>query len=362
MKYFKYLKDSEMKNLFHKNPGEFNNKSSIDILRYCIGALLYIPAINKKMLDSFVNKKIKELTSVSICLEDSVGKNGEAESIENMSEAFTYLRNNISKGLYDESDIPLIFIRPKNAGQMLRFKYVLEENLDLITGIIIPKCNSKVIEEFLETLDEIGCSSLYIMPIIETTEFTDITKKYNALLELYKTVEKHKDKILNIRIGVTDILGSYRLRRNKNFTIYDNMIFHKFSSDLMSIFGGNDKLNIPISGGVSEFYDMKNPEILKSYLREIDIDQLNGFIGKTVIHPLQMSVVQAKHIVSYEDYMDAKNIISSVDNKSGVSAGLLKERMNEVNPHLKWAEKIIALGEIYGVFREGMNFNDILRF
>ena len=54
---------------------------------------------------------------------------------------------------------------------------------DLITGIIIPKCNSKVIEEFLETLDEIGCSSLYIMPIIETTEFTDITKKYNAFMK-----------------------------------------------------------------------------------------------------------------------------------------------------------------------------------
>lgn len=362
MRYFQYLMDSEMKNLFHKSPKEFNNKSEISILRYCIGALLYIPAINKKMLKSFVNNQIKELTAVSICLEDAVGKNGEAEGIENMTEAFKELRNNIKSGIFSESNIPLIFIRPKNADQMLKFKHVLEENLNFITGIIIPKSNSQIIEEFLETLDEIGCSGLYIMPIIETTEFTDIIKKYNSLYELYKIIEKYNERILNIRIGVTDILGSYSLRRNKNFTIYDNMIFRKFASDLMSIFSGNDKLNIPISGGVSEFYDMKNSEILESYLREIDIDKLNGFIGKTVIHPLQMKVVQAKHVVSYEDYIDAKNIISNVDDKFGVSASFAKERMNEINPHLKWAEKIITLSHIYGVFNEGMNFNDILRF
>lgn len=362
MRYFKCLMDSEMKKIFHKSPGEFNNKSDINILRYCVGALLYIPAVNKKMLNSFVNKQIKELTSVSICLEDSVGKNGEAEGIRNMSQAFCDLRVNIDRGVFSDEEVPLIFIRPKNTEQMLKFKDVLQENSDLITGIIIPKANAEIIEDFLNVLDKIQCSSLYIMPIIETTEFTDITKKYNALDDLYKTVEKYQQRILNIRIGVTDILGAYRLRRNKNFTIYDNMLFHKFSSDLLSIFGDNDKFDIPISGGVSEFYDMKNPEILESYLREMDIDRLNGFIGKTVIHPLQMKVVQAKHVVSYEDYLDAKNIIASVDEKSGVSAGIFKERMNEVNPHLKWAQKVITLSYIYGVFNEGMNFNDILRF
>ena len=362
MRYFKYLMDSEMKKMFHKSPGEFNNKSDINILRYCVGALLYIPAVNKKMLKSFVNKQIKELTSVSICLEDSVGKSGETEGIRNMSEAFNDLRINIDRGIFTEEEVPLIFIRPKNAEQMLKFKDVLQENSDLITGIIIPKANAEIIENFLSVIDEIQCRSLYMMPIIETTEFTDITEKYDSLAQLYKTVEKYQERILNLRIGVTDILGAYRLRRNKNFTIYDNMIFHKFSSDLLSIFGINDKFDIPISGGVSEFYDMKNSEILDSYLREIDIDRLNGFIGKTVIHPLQMKVVQAKHVVSYEDYLDAKSIIANVNQKSGVSAGVFKERMNEVNPHLKWAQKIITLSHIYGVFNEGMNFNDILRF
>ncbi len=362
MKYFKYLKEYEKEKIFFRNPEEFNNNSNMSILKYSIGALLYIPAINEKMLNSFVSNGIKELTSVSICLEDSVGENGEAEGIENMKWAFLELKKNIEKGVFEKNQIPLIFIRPKNSEQMLKFSDVLKENLNLITGIIIPKANSEVIEQFIEKLGQIGCSSLYLMPIIETTEFTDINRKYDSLLRLYKTIEKYKKRILNIRIGVTDILGAYRLRRNKKFTIYDNMIFHKFSSDLMSIFGGNQELDIPISGGVSEFYDMTNPEILESYLREMDIDRLNGFIGKTVIHPLQMRIVQAKHVISYEDYIDAERIISDVDNKSGVSASFSRERMNEVNPHLKWAQKIIRLAEIYGVFNEGIDFNDILRF
>ena len=362
MRYFKYLKNSEMKKIFHKNPKEFSNKSEKDILRYCIGPLLYIPAINRNMLRKLVDNKINGLTSVSICLEDSVGQNGEAEGIENMSKAFAVLRANIKSKMYTEDDIPLIFIRPKSTDQMLRFQHVLKENSDLITGIVIPKCNGASIEEFLIKLDEIGCSSLYIMPIIETTNFTDITKKHDTLAELYKSVEKYKERILSLRIGVTDILGSYRLRRNKNYTIYDNIIFNTFACDLMSIFGSDNSLNIPISGGVSEFYDMNNKEILEPYLREIDIDKINGFIGKTVIHPLQLKIVQAKHVISYEDYVDAKNIISNVESKSGVSASFLEERMNEVNPHLKWAEKILTLSDIYGVFKEGMDYNDILRF
>lgn len=361
MRYFKEFIDSEKKRIFHITPKEFNKSSKISLLRYSVGALLYIPAINKKMLNNFADNRIKDLTSVSICLEDSMGESGETEAIENMRQAFCSLKVNIKNNIFTEKDLPLIFIRPKNTEQMMKFRDVLEENSDLITGIIIPKADSTVIEEFLKAIDRVGCTDFYIMPIIETSEFTDIIKKYDALTELRKTIKKYKDRILNIRIGVTDILGSYSLRRNKKYTIYDNIVFNKFAGDLLSIFGADNLINIPISGGVSEFYDMKNKEILDSYLKEIDIDKLNGFIGKTVIHPFQMKAVQAKSVISYEDYEDAKSIVSGITNKYGVSAGYTRERMNEVNPHLKWAEKTIMLSNIYGVFKEGMDYNDILR-
>lgn len=357
MKYFDYLTEKE-EEVFYKLPQYFDKTMDIDILKYAIGALLYIPAISKDMLYKAFNRGIYEIGSISMCLEDSIGVNGEKEGIDNIKEIFDYLKNNKKT----KEVLPLIFIRFRNLEQMLKVKDILKENLDLLTGIIIPKANKEVISEFLNRLDDLKCESLYIMPIIETTEFINSETKDKALLDLYKVVKENKNRILNIRIGVTDILGCYGLRRNKKLTIYDNIIFNKFCADLMGTIGGNSDIDIPISGGVSEFYDLKNQEILDSYMKEIYLDKLNAFTGKTVIHPLQLKVVQAMNTISYEDYVDAKNIIKSVNFKCGVSASFSGERMNEVNPHLKWAKRIMTLAQIYGVLNEEKTVNELFGF
>lgn len=357
MRYFNYLKEKE-KELFYKLPKCFDKYSNINLLKYAIGALLYIPAINKDMIYKAIDEKIDGISSISICLEDAIGVNGENESIDNIKEIINYLRVNKKS----DDNIPLIFIRFRNLEQMLRIKDVLRDSLDILTGIVIPKANKEVISEFINKLDELKCSSLYIMPIIETTEFINIESKDKAFLDLYTIVKENKDRILNIRIGVTDILGCYGLRRNKQNTIYDNIIFNKFCADLMGTIGGNTGIDIPISGGVSEFYDLKNKEILDSYIKEIYLDKLNAFVGKTVIHPLQLKVVQAMNTISYEDYIDAQNIRENVKSKYGASASFSCERMNEVNPHLKWAERIMILAEIYGVLNEGKEVNELFGF
>ena len=356
MKYFNYLKEKE-KELFYKLPKYFDKTYDMNILKYAIGALLYIPAIQKDMLYKVIDRKIEGIVSMSICLEDSIGVDGEIESIDNMKEIFDYLKNNQKT----KEELPLIFIRFRNLEQMMRINDVLTENLDLLTGIIIPKANQEVISEFLNRLDYLKCKSLYIMPIIETTEFINIETKDKALLDLYKVIKENKDRILNIRIGVTDILGCYGLRRNKRFTIYDNIIFNKFCADLLGTIGGNTDIDIPISGGVSEFYDLKNEKILDSYIKEIYLDKLNAFVGKTVIHPLQLKIVQAMNTINYEDYIDAKSIIENVNFKCGVSASFSAERMNEINPHLKWAKRIMILSEVYGVLNEGKTVNELFR-
>ena len=107
---------------------------------------------------------------------------------------------------------------------------------------------------------------------------------------------------------------------------------------------------------------MNKEEILNTFIKEVKIDKLNGFIGKTVIHPFQMNVVQAMNVISYEDYMDAKSILDGVGSKYSISGSINCERMNEVNPHTKWAKKIMLLSDIYGVFNKGISFNELFRF
>lgn len=356
MKYFNYLTEKE-KGLFYKLPSYFDKDCDIDTLRYTIGALLYIPAINNGMIYKAIDGDIKGIVSVAICLEDAIGVEGEAESISNIRNLFTYLKHKEKT----KNELPLIFIRFRNIEQMLRCADILKENLNLLTGIIIPKANDEVISEFLNSLYDLRCESLYLMPIIETTEFINIETKHKAFSDLYKVIIENKDRILNIRIGVTDILGCYGVRRNRNITIYENIVFGKFCADLMGTIGGDMNIEIPISGGVSEFYDLNNKEILNSYLNEIELDKLNGFVGKTVIHPLQLKVVQAMSVISYEDYIDAKSIIENINSQYGASASFSCERMNEVNPHLKWAKRIMILSEIYGVIKEGVTVNEVFK-
>ena len=56
---------------------------------------------------------------------------------------------------------------------------------------------------------------------------------------------------------------------------------------------------------------MDDEKIRELYIKEIKLDRYHGFVGKTVIHPKQIEIVQALSTISYEDYIDAKDIIEN---------------------------------------------------
>ena len=91
--------------------------------------------------------------------------------------------------------------------------------------------------------------------------------------------------------------------------------------------------------------------------KELELDRLNGFIGKTCIHPSQLSLIAENNIVSIEDYQDALTILNTNQQQIGVIKGYKENRMNEMKPHSKWAKKIIQLATVYGI-AEGDNTKD----
>ncbi len=106
---------------------------------------------------------------------------------------------------------------------------------------------------------------------------------------------------------------------------------------------------------------MTNKDIRNKYIEEILLDKYHGLIGKTVIHPMQIQIVQALSTVSYEDFTDALDILDSTDSKYGVSKGVLGERMNETNPHF-YGLKTLILSKIYGVLNKGVDYEELLKF
>ncbi|RDY25476.1 ATP-binding protein, partial [Romboutsia weinsteinii] len=309
------------------------------------------------MIYKSVTGQVRGVRPLAICLEDAIGINGEKEAINNLKLILEDLSNKKTEEL---NRTPLIFIRIRDVKQLIKIKDIIVKNKEVLTGILIPKANANLVEDCIEVLDSTSIENLYVIPIIESKEFIYNEIKEESFNNLYNTLLRHKERILNIRIGVTDILGMYGIRRSKYFSIYDNLICSSFITDVINYLN-RPELDIPISGGVSELFDMENEEIRNKYLKEILLDKFHGLIGKTVIHPNQIQLVQAMCTVKYEDYKDAETILSSVDSKYGVNKSICGGRMNEVNPHLLWAKKIMILSKIYGVLNEGVEYDELFK-
>ena len=70
----------------------------------------------------------------------------------------------------------------------------------------------------------------------------------------------------------------------------------------------------------------------------MELDLLNGFVGKTVIHPNQIPIVNEMLRVSTLDYEDAKSILDWDKNTMWLVSGNVQgTRINELNTHCTWS-------------------------
>lgn len=136
--------------------------------------------------------------------------------------------------------------------------------------------------------------------------------------------------------------GSYHIDE----TIYDILPVSQLLCDILTVFSRD----YVVSGPVWEYYSSNNDEWAIGLKRELKYDVLNGFVGKTVIHPNQIPVVVDSLKVKKQDYDDAMEILSWRDDSALLVGGSAqKERMNEVNTHLRWAKRVASLAAVYGV-------------
>ena len=93
-------------------------------------------------------------------------------------------------------------------------------------------------------------------------------------------------------------------------------------------------------------------ELLSGLRRELELDRLNGFTGKTAVHPTQLPIICQTMQVSAEDYEDARSILGWSAGDYGVAKSAGGSRMNEVKCHAKWAEHVCKLAAVYGIREE----------
>ena len=315
-------------------------------LAYHVGGLLYMPALQKDIAGKIIHKEIPYLTSTAFCLEDAILDSALPEAEQTLCETFHELN------MQYREDFPLLFIRIRSAEHMLHVWEILGESAHILTGFILPKFDTGNAENYLSALKRINRNSsqrIYAMPILESRKTADISTRKQELQEIHHQLMKVYPLILNVRTGGNDFCNLYGLRRSEEENIYQISIIRDILADILNQFSGEFVVSAP----VWEYFGAQNQAWVSGMQKELSLDRLNGFVGKTAIHPSQLKYIWESLKVSEEDYRDACRIMNWNESSKAVQKGYSGSRMNEVKCHGKWARRIKILGDLYGVIPKG---------
>lgn len=311
---------------------------------YSVGPLLYCPGDRKTIVQSVIGQKLGSRFSLALCLEDTIND-------AHVTEAEHCLADSIREIHRAMNDIPFylpkIFIRVRSPQQISGMNALLKDSRRLICGFIIPKFSPENADAYIQAViaaNEQSDQPVYLMPIYESACLIDLRTRFDILYELKEKLSAVEELVLNIRVGGNDLCHLFSFRRHKHESIHKIRPVSDIFSDILTVYG----TDYIVSGPVWEYYNGSGWE--DGLAAEIADDKLCGMIGKTVIHPNQIDVVNRCYRVAQADYEDACSIL----NWDGtcvrdVCANFAGERMNEKKTHTNWARQTIWLAEAFGI-------------
>jgi citrate lyase beta subunit len=383
VRHFRHLSASDTAALFERPPEQLHRDSGPELLSVALGATLYMPADRPSLAADITKQAAAGVTSVVVCLEDSIADEQVAYAEGNLVDAL--------KIVFDEShgadDMPLLFVRVRQATQIPELVRRLGPAVAVLDGFVLPKFTARSGTDYLHAMDEadaIAGAALWAMPVIESGAVLYAETRVDELTRLRALLHRDRRRILAVRLGATDLCALYGLRRSPDLSIYDIKVVTGLISDVVNVLGRADGTGFTVTGPVWEYYagrerifapqlrrspfvEHNEPELrgmlvsraIDGLIREAQMDKANGLTGKTAIHPRHVAVVNALSVVSSEEYRDATDVLGA-GRTGGVMASGHGNKMNEIRPHTAWARATVVRGRVFGVAREDVSFVDLL--
>lgn len=311
-------------------------------LAFSVGGLLYSPASNPDIARHVLAGDWPCLTSMCLCLEDSI-RDAAVEQAE------AQLQRTLTELCRAEAPLPMLFVRVRSPEHLRRVHRRLGSAAEALTGYVFPKFDRTNAAGYLDALAALNAGRarpLFAMPILESRAVAGIATRAGELTALRALLDARDEDILNIRVGGNDFCNLFGLRRTARQTVYDLGVVRDILADIVNVFSDD----YVVSGPVWEYYG-RAPDApwAEGLRRELALDLANGFFGKTAIHPAQLPVIHDSLKVSAEDAADAERILNWSDATLAVSGGAGAGRMNEVKCHGRWAERVSIRASIYGI-------------
>lgn len=381
MRHFAYLSDADRERLFHVAPQSFTRDDDSTLLATALGASLYSPGTRTSLAKDLARRAAEGVVSSVVCLEDAVADELVDQALHNVVEQLSDLDRGGTDG-------PLVFIRVRSPQQVADVVAGLGEHAGVLSGFVLPKFTARTGGAFLRAVDEASRVSgrrLLVMPVLESPELIHRETRVDGLIEAKKLLDSHRDQVLAVRLGTTDLSSAYGIRRDRDLTIYDVGVVSEAIADVVNVFGRADGTGFVVTGPVWEYFHdherLFKPQLRQTpfavqdamhlrqqlitghvdgLIREVVLDKANGLLGKTVIHPSHVQVVHALYVVTHEEYVDAVDVLGPDRAGGGVAASSYGNKMNEVKPHRAWAERTLRRARAFGVAAEGIRLVDLL--
>ncbi|MEU3311611.1 HpcH/HpaI aldolase/citrate lyase family protein [Streptomyces sp. NPDC006662] len=394
MRHFGHITPTVRKELFHQEPADFTLASPARTLAAALGATLYSPATRPRLAADIRKQAGRGVVSMVLCLEDSISDSDVVDGEENLVRQFAVLDAERDAADHEAEgggaeEVPLLFIRVRTPEQIPDLVRRLGRSARNLAGFVLPKFAETRGTAFLDAVAHAeavsGLPRLYAMPVLETPELLHLETRAAALAGISRTVGRHRERVLALRLGVTDFCSVYGLRRTPDMTAYDVQIVAGVIADVVNVLSRADGTGFTVTGPVWEYFRSQQrlfkPQLRRSpfleegveelrtaliehdldgLLREVELDRANGLLGKTCIHPAHVTPVHALSVVSHEEFSDAQDILRPERDGGGVMRSAYTNKMNEVKPHRAWAERTMLRAEVFGVAREEVGFVDLL--
>ncbi|MCK8675413.1 HpcH/HpaI aldolase/citrate lyase family protein [Rhodococcus sp. HM1] len=377
--HFRHLDPATRDTLFLHHPQPFDDSDDRERLALALGATLYVPATRPDLAATVLRRAAEGVTSMVLDLEDAVADDEVEEGLRNTVDTLARLAGTDAAGM-------LLFVRVRTPDGVERIASELGAGVGALTGFVLPKFGASTGRAFLEAVaaasERLG-KHLYAMPVLESSELVHRQTRDDELQAVSALLAEHRQRVLAVRIGATDMCGTFGIRRDRDLTIYDVRVVVDVIADVVNYLGRTDGTGFVITGPVWEYFAdherMFRPMLratpfeehdavlfrqqlvsrdLDGLLREIALDRANGIQGKTVIHPSHVAAVHALSAVTHEEYHDAVDILGG--DTGGVRASGYRNKMNERRPHRTWAQQTVLRASVFGVTNKGVTFVDLL--
>ena len=380
MRHFDHVAPQARQRLFHVQPSAFDRFSDPATLAVALGATLYCPANRPRLGEDIARQAASGVRSLVVCLEDAV-PDEEVDAAQD--HAVAQLRELSEAG----TDAPLLFVRVRRPDQMTQIVRGLGPHASVLSGFVVPKFTDISGVSYLDELAELRAATglrLFLMPVLESPEIVYRETRTEVLVGVARLLAKHRDMVLAVRIGATDLCSAYGIRRDRELTIYDVHPVASAIGDIVNVLGRSDGSGFVVTGPVWEYFSTQERVFrpllrttpfeendarslrhdlmdrgMDGLLREVQLDRASGLTGKTVIHPSHVGIVHAMSVVSHEEWSDARDVLDSA-RRGGVSRSDYGNKMNESKPHTSWAQRTMRRAEVFGVAAHDITHVDLL--